>query len=318
MLVLYLQFNKNQIKMSKILVLWDVMLDKYTYWDVVRLNPEWPNPLLNVEKEEYKLWWSANVAANIASINSNCDLIWVVWNDENNIIFNEQCKNNNINFFPILSKFPTITKVRFIENTYHQQLLRVDYENKIKISEKDIEKIIKIIKDNNYKIIVISDYDKWIINKKLINKIKEISEKSNIKVLVDSKPYNYELFKDFYLIKPNFKEFSEMIAKQIENTDKDIEKYAIEFVEKMNTNLVITRWKKWASLVTKKGKYYHIKTQTQKVFDVTWAGDTFIAMVSYAIAEWLSLKEAVDLWNKASWIVIEKVWTAVITKKELF
>jgi len=293
------------------------MLDKYTYWDVVRLNPEWPNPLLNVEKEEYKLWWSANVAANIASINWSCDLIWVVWNDDNKQVFTDECNNFNINFFPIISEFPTITKVRFIENTYHQQLLRVDYENKILLSDENIGTIIQIIEKNNYKIIVISDYNKWVINEKLINKIKEFSEKNNIQVLVDSKPYNYKLFKDFALIKPNFKEFCEMIGTEIQNKDKDIEKYAIEFVKEMNTNLVITRWKKWASLVTKDGKYYHIKTQAQKVFDVTWAGDTFIAMVAFAIFKWLSLKEAVDLWNRASWIVIEKVWTAVITKKEL-
>lgn len=304
--------------MSKILVLWDVMLDRYSYWDVKRLNPEWPNPLMNINKEEYRLWWSANVAANIASINWKCDLIWVIWNDDNAIIFKEHCRKKNINFYCILSKSPTITKWRFIENTYHQQLLRVDYEEKINISDKDIDKIINIIIKKKYEIIVISDYNKWIISKKLIKKIKDYTNKNNIKVLVDSKPYNYQLFNDFYLVKPNFKEFCEMIDLHIENTDKEIEKYWVRFVKEMNTNLVITRWNKWASLITTDLDYYHIWTDAQKVFDVTWAWDTFIAILTYAIYTWKSLKKSIKLWNKASWIVIWKVWTAIIEKEELF
>jgi bifunctional ADP-heptose synthase (sugar kinase/adenylyltransferase) len=75
----------------------------------------------------------------------------------------------------------------------------------------------------------------------LINKIKEYSVKNDIKVLVDSKPYNFTLFKDFYLIKPNFREFCKMIKTEIKNSDEDIKKYALEFAKKMNTNLVITR-----------------------------------------------------------------------------
>ncbi len=124
--------------------------------------------------------------------------------------------------------------------------------------------------------------------------------------------------KDFYLMKPNFKEFCVMIGKDIENEDKQIEKYWIEFVENINTNLVITRWAKWASLITKDGNYYHIATQAQKVFDVSGAGDTFIATIAYALNKWYDLKDALKLWNKASGIVVEKVGTAVVTKEELF
>jgi len=310
--------KNNKIKSSEILVLWDVMLDKYSYWNVKRLNPEWPNPLLNIKKEEYKLWGSANVAANISSLNWTCDLIWIVWDDDNQEVFQAKCSDNNIRFHKIISCYPTITKCRFIENTYNQQLLRVDYEKFFHINSSDIEKIMGIIKENNYKLIVISDYNKWIITEELINKIKEYSVKNDIKVLVDSKPYNFTLFKDFYLIKPNFREFCKMIKTEIKNSDEDIKKYALEFAKKMNTNLVITRWAKWASLITKSWECFHMETKSQKVFDVTWAWDTFIATIAYAIYNWIDLKKAVKFWNKASSVVIEKVWTAVIKSEELF
>lgn len=300
--------------MSKILVIWDVMLDKYSYWDVKRLNPEWPNPLLNITKEEFRLWGSANVAANISSLNWSCDLIWLVWNDKNKWVFSKLCDEKNINFIEIITDFPTITKQRFIENTYKQQLLRVDYEENMNLSKNNLLNILAYLENNNYEYIVISDYNKWIITDELISNIKKL----DIKILVDSKPKNVEFFKDTFLVKPNFKEFCEMIWKNITNTDTEIEKYWTQFVKEMNTNLVVTRWKAWASIITKNLEYFHIETQAKEVFDVTWAWDTFIATIAFALANNYSLIDSVKLWNKASWIVIWKTWTEIITKKELF
>jgi len=304
---------------EKILVIWDVMIDKYSYGEVRRLNPEWPNPLLNIIKEEYKLGWAANVAANISSLNWTCDLVWLVWNDKNADVLSNVCRENNVNLFSIKKEnFPTIIKQRFIENTYHQQLLRVDYEEKLQNKEGILDNLEKLLKENNYKIIVISDYNKWIIFEDLVKYIKEFSSKNDIRVLVDAKPYNYNFFNWVFLLKPNFKEFCEMIWKEIENNDKEIEKYWLDFVKKMNTNLVITRWSKWASLITKAWEYFRLETEARRVFDVSWAWDTFIATVAYVLNNWYSLKNAIILANKASSIIVWKVGTAIIDKEELF
>ncbi len=303
---------------EKILVIGDVMIDKYTFGEVKRLNPESPMPLINVTKEELRLGWSANVAANIASLNENCDLTWLVWNDENANLLEKLCNKLKINFTWIkVNNFKTILKHRFVENTYHQQLLRIDYEEKIE-NQKFWEKILEKIKKENYKIIVVSDYNKWIVFENWIEELKNFAKEKNILLLADSKPKNYELFKDFYLVKPNFKEFCEMIWKNLENKDEEIEKNWIDFTKKMNTNLVITRWAKWASLITKDWKYFHIPTEAQKVFDVSGAWDTFIATIAFALKENYDLKDAIKLANKASWIVVEKVWTAIVEKEELF
>ena len=302
---------------GKILVIWDLMIDKYSFGEVKRLNPEWPNPLLNVEKEEYRLWWSANVAANLSSLDWSCDLIWLVWKDENAKLMNKLCKDKNINLIDFeLENFHTILKNRFIETTYNQQLLRVDYEKKINISEEIENNILEKVIKWNYSFIIISDYNKWIITKELIEKIKKIAKERNIKLLADAKPKNYELFEDFYLIKPNFKEFCDMIGKEIENKDSEIEKYWVDFVKKMNTNLVITRWKAWASLITKDGKYYHLETEAKKVFDVSGAGDTFIATIAYALSKWYDVVKAVELWNSSAWVVVWYVGTVVLKKSE--
>ena len=333
---------------EKILIIWDVMIDKYTFWEVKRLNPEGPNPLLNVINEELRLWGSANVAANISGlenvwelqknvwewrrmseneiecprIENNVFLIGLVGKDENAKILDNLCRKYWINFKWIeIDNFHTIVKQRFVETTYNQQLLRVDYEYTEEVgksSEEIWKNILNTIKKFKPKVIVVSDYNKWIVQKDWIDEIKKIAQEENILLLADSKPKNHQLFANFYLIKPNFKEFCEMVWKNIKNENKEIEKYWIEFVKKMNTNLIITRGAKWASLITKDWKYYHLETEAKKVFDVSWAWDTFIATIAWALANNYNLIDAVKLANKASGIVVGKLWTAVISRKELF
>lgn len=300
-----------------ITVLWDVMLDKFSYGSVKRLNPESPAPLITVDREEYKLWWAANVAANIAWLEQNVQLIWLLWKDFHGAKFEELCKEYNIDLLKIISWFPTITKQRFIENTYRHQLLRADYEEKIVLDPTLQDQIISQIKTSSPDYLVISDYLKWTITEELIKKIRNNVDN----ILVDTKPEHIHLFEWVYLIKPNFKEFCKIMDKkpddEIKNTDQDIEKYWVEFVRKYNTNLVVTRWSEWASLITKDGYMVHLSTNAQQVFDVTGAWDTFLASITVALKEWKSLEDSVKFGNKASGVVVGKVGTAIIQKKDI-
>ncbi len=304
--------------MSKILVIGDVMLDKYSYGSVKRLNPEWPNPLVNIEREEYKLGWAANVAANISSLSGEVELIGIIGNDDHGKKFENLCQENRINFHPIFFWIPTITKQRFIENTYQQQLLRVDYEQKHMLSQEDNNQIIGLIEQFSPQYIIFSDYNKWIINKDLVDGVKLYAKGTGAKILVDAKPNNLKYFEWIYLLKPNFKEFRQMIGnEELPNTDESIKEYGIPFVAKHMINLVITRWNKWAMLITADGQFSSLPTEAKQVFDVTWAGDTFLAAIVYALANWQDLKHAIELGNKASWIVVGKQGTATVTSEEL-
>jgi len=304
--------------MWNITVIWDSMIDKYIYWNTDRKNPESPMPLLNVELEEYRLWWASNVANNLTSLRWWINLISMIWKDDNWEKFKQLCQQNKINLIPILSDSPTITKVRFIDSQYKQQLLRVDYERKNILTDSNIKEIMNILSIHNPQYIVISDYNKWIINNVFIDALKDYSKTNWSKILVDTKPSNIKLFNGFYLIKPNFKEFCEMIWQKIENIDENIEIFWKQFASKYNTNLVVTRGVKWSSLITIDWKAIHIKpSEERKVFDVTWAWDTFIATLTFALDNWYNLEDAVRLANKASWIVVEKIGTATVTKKEL-
>lgn len=305
--------------MSEIVVIWDIMLDKYSYGSVNRLNPEWPNPLLNIYHEEYKLWGAANVAANLSSLNGLVELVGVLWQDEYGEKFQSLCNENNIHLTPIFVGVPTITKQRFMETTYQQQLLRVDYEEKYHMAYKDNEKIIALLRQAHPQYIVFSDYNKWIINKHLIEEVKMYAQENNAKIFVDTKPNNLKFFEWVYLLKPNLKEFRQMIGnEELPNTDQALQEYGTQFIHQYNLNLVITRWNKGAVLITQDGQFYSLPTKAKQVFDVTGAGDTFLAAIVYALSQWSDLKSAVELGNKASWIVVWKLGTATVTSEELY
>ena len=305
--------------MSKIVVIGDSMLDEYIYGNTDRKNPESPMPLLNVEKEEIKLWWASNVANNIASLNWEVSLISMIWKDPNGELFSEMCKNAGITLIPLLMTAPTITKKRFLDSQYKQQLLRVDYEQKEKISEENIHNIERLLDELKPEYIVISDYNKWIVTEKMMEIVKDYTKNNWVRILADIKPQNLELFKWIFLIKSNFSEFHKMIGIQwVENNNENIEKYWIEFVKQYNINLVVTRWWKWSTLITIDWGVIHIPAEERKVFDVTWAWDTYIATLTYALSKWDELNDAVRLANTASGIVVWKVWTACVTREELW
>lgn len=304
---------------ANIIVIGDSMIDEYIYGNTDRKNPESPMPLLNVEKEETKLWWASNVAHNIVSLNSCVDLVSMIGDDIHGKRFAELCKEAQITLIPLLSQAPTIVKKRFLDLQYKQQLLRVDYERNIPLSTNHIKEIESILATSKPSYILVSDYHKGIVQPDLIDSLKQISQMQWAKILVDTKPQNINLFEGVYLIKPNFKEFSEMMGKKgMENTDENIETFGKIFTKRYRTNLVVTRWSKWSSLITLEWSVQHIRpTEERKVFDVTGAGDTFIATLAYALDKWYLLEDAVQLANKASGIVVEKVGTATVTKEEL-
>lgn len=302
------------------MVIWDSMIDEYIFWNTDRKNPESPMPLLSVEREEMKLGWASNVANNISSLMWSVDLISVIGDDENGEKLKRLSQQSQIHLIPIIWDAPTITKKRFVDSQYQQQLLRVDYERKISLNVDHIKQITDILQASKPEYVLISDYNKWMITIDLVHAIKQFSAECWSKLLVDTKPQHIDFFQWVYLIKPNFKEFCEMIGnKGMENTDINIEKYWPDFTKKYKTNLVVTRGSKWASVVTFAWHTSHVRSlEEYNVFDVTWAGDTFLAALTYWLDSWYLLEDAVKLANKASGIVVEKFGTSTVTAKELW
>jgi len=298
-----------------ICVLGDAMLDKYTYGKVERINPEAPVPVLNVVEERYTLGGAGNVANNIASLKEDVVLLGVCnENGDFGMQMIELCKKNNIKYYFITDGRPTIVKHRFVALGYNQQLLRVDYEKNNPLdcnySKMFVDKILEL----NPNVLIISDYAKGVITKDLMAYLKK---QYSGKILIDPKPKNIDLYKDVFLIKPNLKEASEIVGREIENNNNNVEKAGLEIVDKYNANVVITRSEKGSTLITLDGEIYHIPTEVREVYDVSGAGDTYIATLGYALNKNYDLVDAVKLANRASSIVVGKVGTATVSLEEL-
>lgn len=300
-------FNKKHI-----LVIGDLMLDEFLFGKVTRINPEAPVPVLHVEKVIHKLGGAANVASNIVSLGGECTIIGRVGEDNARKIIETEFKKCGINYNMVVDKtIPTIRKVRSIAK--NQQLIRADYEVSKKITPEQVKKIISHIKNKKkFDIIIVSDYNKGVVTKELMDELKKFA----IRIIADIKPENKEFFKNTYLITPNLKEAQELSGMK-GSGDNDVERIGKSIVKEMNANLMITRSENGMSVFEKNGQIHHIPTAAQEVYDVTGAGDTVIAATALSLASDANLEESAIVSNHAAGIVVGRVGTATTNQKEL-
>ena len=295
----------NKFKEKNILVIGDIMLDKYIFGDVERISPEAPVQIVNVKEEKFIPGGAANVANNIAALNANAFMIGVIGNDNEAIILLNELKKRNINTEGIITdnQKPTTQKVRVLGQK--QQLLRIDYEKKDYLNKETESKIITFIKEKIEKIdaIIISDYAKGVITKNLMENIKKLAE--NKIIIVDPKPKHKDFYKNTTLITPNLKE-----AKEMADNEEDL-------IKELNTSILVTKGEKGMSLLEKDGNITNIPTKAKEVYDVSGAGDTVVATLALALASNATLKQAAILANHAAGITVGKIGTSTVTIEEI-
>ncbi|HLD88591.1 MAG TPA: D-glycero-beta-D-manno-heptose-7-phosphate kinase [Candidatus Nanoarchaeia archaeon] len=308
----------EKFRKCRILVIGDVMLDKYIYGTVSRISPEAPVPIIHASRESFAPGGAANVAKNISSFGGTVYLLGIVGADSSSTVLDAILKKEKIRTVFVRDKSrPTIVKLRMLG--HNQQLLRVDYENS-ELIHKDIEKeairkITLLIKKVDA--VVVSDYAKGILTENLMRSIISISGKNNKPVVVDPKPVHKEIFRHTTVITPNNKEASEMSGIP-EKDDKSVFEIGKKLVEELDSNIIITRGEKGMMLFEKNSSVItNIPTQAREVYDVTGAGDTVVAILTLSLCSGANLKEAASLANYAAGIVVGKIGTATTTAEEL-
>jgi len=308
----------DQFRNKKILIIGDVMLDKYIWGDVLRISPEAPVQVVNVEKEENTPGGAANVASNISALGGTVYMIGIVGDDGTSRTLKRELQKRSIitDHLAVDRKRPTILKMRVMARS--QQLLRVDYEVKDEIGDLTFDKIKDAVKKLIQKIdvIVVSDYGKGIITKKLMEHIIEMAKKNKKFLIVDPKPKNVSYYNGCMLLTPNHQEASTMTQIE-EKTDDDIVDIGEALMAKLDCEVLITRGEKGMMLFKRDGKTKNIPTKAKEVYDVIGAGDTVVATLAIAIAGGASLEEAAMIANHAAGIVVGKVGTSTVSVKEL-
>jgi len=309
----------NKFKKEKVLIIGDVMLDKYLWGTVKRISPEAPVQVVNVRKETYSAGGAANVAVNVSSLGSDAELIGMMGKDDTRQILNTLLLRKKVNTKGILidPKKPTVQKVRVLAQ--NQQLIRIDYETPEYMNKKDEKKIIYYIskKIRDCTSIIISDYAKGIITKGLMRFLIGESRKRDIPIIIDPKPKHVEYYKGATLITPNHKEACLMAGIDETNGSDNILEVGKKLQEITGSNILITRGEKGMSLFKKDNQVIHISTTAKEVYDVTGAGDTVIATLALALGAGSSMELAAEIANHAAGIVVGKIGTASTNMNEL-
>ena len=300
-------------KAARILVVGDVMLDRYWFGDVHRISPEAPVPVLKVSRVEERPGGAANVARNITSLGANCTLLSVVGADEAGDCL-QRLLTEQGGVKALLHRdegFSTIVKLRAIAR--QQQLLRIDFETppshevlKAKLAEFKVN-----LPDCD--VVILSDYGKGGLAH--IAEMIKAARAAGKPVLVDPKGDDYARYQGATLLTPNRSEFHDVAGSW--NSEAELTAKA----EKLRTELhldalLVTRSEEGMSLF-RAGSVLHAQTQARQVFDVSGAGDTVIATLAVMLASGAELGDAVRIANRAAGIVVGKLGTAVVSREEI-
>ena len=212
---------------------------------------------------------------------------------------------------------PTIVKARVLGGK--QQIVRLDYEQKLMLSESNLQQYEQKLQSlfPLVSLVVISDYGKGLISESLCQFLIHLAQSQNIPVIVDPKGKNWQKYHGATLVTPNVKELGDITGFTIPNEDKAIEEAARKILTAFRLgSLLVTRSEKGMSLIST-SQTIHIPTRAEEVFDVSGAGDTVVATLSLALASGNDIKESMHMANTAAGIVVRKIGTATLTREEL-
>lgn len=287
----------NKFKNQKILVIGDLILDKYVEGEVERISPEAPVMIVNKTSENYLLGGAANVATNITSLSGNATLTGFIGKDNEGKKIIELAEKRRIKLIPeYISRTTKKTRI----TCQNQPLLRIDDED---ISPKYFSPDIINQEINKANLIIISDYGKGTITSDLMKLLE------NKKTIVDPTPKNKSLYSGVFLMTPNTKEALKMAS------CLDVYQAGEKLKKELLTNIIITKGKEGMSIFNKGQR--DIPTYAKEVYDVTGAGDTVIATLGLALASGADLNQAAIIANYAAGIVVAKRGTSRANLSEL-
>jgi D-glycero-beta-D-manno-heptose-7-phosphate kinase len=304
-----------------ILILGDVMIDRYINGKVTRISPEAPVPIVEFRNQVNRLGGAANVALNIKALGAKPILVSMVGDDENAAVLEQLLLEKDIENSYIMRFAERQTTVKSRIMSGNQQLLRIDREDTHDISatEQDFlfEKIVQIIENQAIKVIVFQDYNKGLLTEQLITRVSDLAFAKKIPIAVDPKQKNFFAYKNATLFKPNLKEITEalQIKKTVQVADlEDITKQLNALMPHQNTMITLSE----KGIFTSDGAVPLLQPTTPRnIADVCGAGDTVIAVAALGLAVNMPIAAIAQLANIAGGQVCEEVGVVPVRKEKL-
>lgn len=308
-----MQFTTEQLNKARVLVIGDLMLDRYWFGDAHRISPEAPVPVVRVERAEDRLGGAANVARNVKALGAITAIMGVVGEDEAGDSIEALLQQAGIQTHVQRdADLPTTIKLRVIGR--QQQLIRIDFENTPShdVLLDKLELFKSVLSD--YDVIVLSDYGKGGLTH--ITEMIGAARAAGKYVMVDPKGSDYTRYAHANLLTPNRAELREVIGSWKDETELRQKVHTLSQQLDLD-GLLLTRSEEGMSLFQTQ-QVLHVPAQAREVYDVSGAGDTVIATLAVMLALGQSLTEAVTVANRAGGIVVGKLGTAIVTPEELF
>ena len=302
-----------------VLVVGDLMLDRYLWGDVHRISPEAPVPIVQVENETSTAGGAANVALNLASLKVNSEVFGVIGSDSSGERLTAILNAANVLTEKIVKRdsIETITKSRVMAQG--QQICRIDREGgscKYGLSNHELDLLKERVLCHDA--VIISDYAKGVVSQELLHELRTISKKKSIFIAVDPKPKRSLDLSGINLITPNKKEALEMAGACEHSRDVSLESICKSIRYKYNPEyLAITLSEDGILMCQRGGEMNRFPTNVQEVADVSGAGDTVVAVLTAALTVGIDANSATEMANLAAGIVVGKLGTATVSRKEL-
>ncbi|MFH1120288.1 MAG: bifunctional ADP-heptose synthase [Bacteroidota bacterium] len=328
-----MKINRTQIKTLfdefdgiNVMILGDVMIDAYLWGRVDRISPEAPVPVVSVKKRENLLGGAANVALNIKALGAVPVLCSVVGNDIRGDEFTGLLKKDGISSEGIIRSPERITTTKFRIIGNKAQMLRVDEEIDTDLSVADEDKllagILSVVNNRNIGVIILQDYNKGVLTRRVIDEVLSIASKRSIPVVVDPKKKNFNAYRKVDLFKPNLKELCDGLKIEADLKELDKIKQAVTNWQTLQSISVVMVTLSEAGLFIRdttgnEVAEYHIPAHLRNIADVSGAGDTVISVASLCRALNTSPFLTASLSNLAGGLVCEHVGVVPVNRDQL-
>ncbi|WP_447046289.1 bifunctional D-glycero-beta-D-manno-heptose-7-phosphate kinase/D-glycero-beta-D-manno-heptose 1-phosphate adenylyltransferase HldE [Vreelandella sp. H-I2] len=309
-----MKIDLTALEHARVLVVGDVMLDRYWHGGTSRISPEAPVPVVRVEDVEDRPGGAANVALNITSLGAHAVLGGLIGADENAQILQASLTASGVStHFQRSTEIPTITKLRVMSR--NQQLLRLDFEQHLDSVDTSelVAQVEKVLPDCD--VLILSDYGKGTLNQ--VENLIASARAQGKRVLIDPKGQDFSKYRGASLITPNLTEFETVVGPCATDAELSSRGEALRAELELEA-LLITRSEKGMTLIREGHAPLHLPTRAQEVFDVTGAGDTVIGLMGLALASGHAFPEAMMLANLGAGLVVAKPGTATLSIAELY
>lgn len=311
--------NEKTTPKKSVLVIGDVMLDRYLMGSVNRISPEAPVPVVLLNQSEDRAGGAANVAANLSGLGLKTQIIGCIGNDITGKILRQMIAESGIDTSNIITSTqrPTVSKTRVMSG--NQQIVRIDEESSDAFTTDETNQLLVNVThalNAQPAMVILSDYAKGMLTEATCQTIIKQCKQLNIPVIADPKGRDYSKYKGASALTPNKKETAEACGVAMHETDA-----LLQAAKQLKDNLqldflAVTRGEEGISFIDEK-EIQHIPATAKKVFDVSGAGDTVIATLAAGLVHGLSPHDALQLANIAAGIVVGKVGTVPVTQAEL-